>query len=469
MLKANVLPPGRPGKASNTDVSLASSRLAPPVYRPAAGPASLNTAPAVYNPFTNSASQARSAPRVYAPYTNTAAQSKFEPRSGAAVLRMRADVAPASAYVPVSVMQAPPVYNPFRPRIVQPPSTPPAYAVQNSTAANRKSAPKTYRPASFSVQAQMEPRRPVIPEHRRLIQRTPVDLKKVAERVQDESDKAVILDLESIKTALTTGGWQKGLEYLSAKVQQNQQQFGAKKALTRELEWCETKYGFDAAPTYWKVLTPEVFSKVAEHGALFKDVGAGFQHGEYTHRIQWYLALYVLTNAFTTGLGLTNTPPDLLKKLNTMKNPLKKSDWPSGEESGFGGLWDAVFDRNNQSGSGNPKKGYSASDDGATSPEALNARLLNLDLMKEHGVEAQTLANLRVNSLEQPGDLAKSYQALSAVLTRRYIKRHRELGLYTSKDPSSSETNLSGYRYHKLDAGRHQEAYESNSGVLTKK
>ncbi len=239
-----------------------------------------------------------------------------------------------------------------------------------------------------------------------------------------------------------------------------------KKILTEELQSCEAKYGFTQAPTYWKVLSAETFGQFSQMGALFKDVGAGFQHGDFTHRIQWYVALFHLTNGFSSNPNLANSPSQLLTKINTQKHQvLKKGDWPSNQQSGFGGLWDAVFDRNNQPETGNPKHGYNPKTDGITSPEAFNARLLKLD------TEQIDKYSVKVN-LGNVGDLSDQYPILSAVLTKRFLKRHRNLKADNEamKEGTllSTETTMTSYRDKKLKKDTHYES-SKDSGVLIRK
>jgi hypothetical protein len=55
----------------------------------------------------------------------------------------------------------------------------------------------------------------------------------------------------------------------------------------------EEKFGFKAAPQEVPVLTGVItaaaFLKIIDEGRPMKDVGVSFEHGEYTHRIQWYI------------------------------------------------------------------------------------------------------------------------------------------------------------------------------------
>ena len=69
------------------------------------------------------------------------------------------------------------------------------------------------------------------------------------------------------------------------------------------------------------------------HGYHFKDVGAGIDHGEYTHRLHWF----ALANA--AGLDLANPLPFLYRSMGSL--------WAGGEQHVTTGkvyVWEALFD-----------------------------------------------------------------------------------------------------------------------------
>jgi hypothetical protein len=63
--------------------------------------------------------------------------------------------------------------------------------------------------------------------------------------------------------------------------------------LTETLEEHERKDGFkqwsEKVPIYVGILKPHAFIQALKERRHWKDVGAGKSHGEFTHRIQWYL------------------------------------------------------------------------------------------------------------------------------------------------------------------------------------
>lgn len=252
-------------------------------------------------------------------------------------------------------------------------------------------------------------------------------LKELKVQIKVTPEGKLIEDLVKIQSSLITKGkYEAGLKYLEDQLAKRKGGKGnLRKVLTEELAEKETKCGFTpGAPVYWKVLTPQVFEEISKEGRLFKDVGAGFQHGEYTHRIQWYVVLYNWTNGFETGFegkvqqpgayGYNYPPKELLRKINLSGLDINnKNLWPRGEVSGFGGAWDALFDRNNS-------ELFKFDFYGLTSPEALNAMLF--DPAKVGGFRDVKVAG----STADVGHLSKTYPILSEIVTRRFLKRKGE-------------------------------------------
>jgi hypothetical protein len=278
-----------------------------------------------------------------------------------------------------------------------------------------------------------------------VVQRTQFDLDAVAERYDEDSEqKKILQDLKKVQTFLLTGH-SEALAYLESQLQarlEKNQSLQAlnpyKKILSNELADKEGRSGFpEGVPIYWKVLSEKAFTKMAEAGHAFKDVGAGFQHGEQTHRIQWYIALYNWTKGFEEGFedklkedryGFNFSPSELFKRVTLSGIDINKNNlWPKGEISGFGGLWDAVFDRNNSAKLG--------TEDLVTSPEAFNATLMN------PGIEKYPDVKIRGGS-QGIGDWAGQYKVLSEILTRRFEKRR---GMRPA-----NEANFKEYREKKL-------------------
>ena len=106
--------------------------------------------------------------------------------------------------------------------------------------------------------------------------------------------------------------------------------------LARELTQLEIRCGFNTfnclgqerAQTYVAFISPEVFRKQLTLGRHWKDPAVPGEHGEYTHRIQWYLC---------ARAGAVAAPVDLFMWIGSVidGNPENKPN----------GLWDALFDR----------------------------------------------------------------------------------------------------------------------------
>ncbi|GAA4349794.1 hypothetical protein GCM10023165_36830 [Variovorax defluvii] len=81
------------------------------------------------------------------------------------------------------------------------------------------------------------------------------------------------------------------------------------------------------------------------HGYQWKDVGAGaLDHGEYTHRVQWYAI--TTNNTTSVDLGLANTPLQIFQSMGCL---FARSTWPLpvddvGAAASKTYLWEAVFD-----------------------------------------------------------------------------------------------------------------------------
>lgn len=125
-----------------------------------------------------------------------------------------------------------------------------------------------------------------------------------------------------------------------------------KKVLTNVLNKWEQWSGLEAnIPTYIGELTLDIFNELSQEGKLFKDLGAAriWDHGEFTHRLQWYVILYQWSNGFTNKTiteedSTRITPKQFLIKCNQLEIP--KEYWtkliPDNQNLK---LWDALFDR----------------------------------------------------------------------------------------------------------------------------
>jgi len=136
------------------------------------------------------------------------------------------------------------------------------------------------------------------------------------------------------------------------------------------------------------------------HGYHFKDVGAGIDHGEYTHRLHWY----ALAQA---GLTLANPLPFLYRSMGSL--------WAGGEHdvpTGKVYIWEALFDCFASKEIAKAQKSVAYAEYGVYNcPD-----YLNLDLCNEK--ELQTMAYV-------DGDTSNLW-CLRVLLLARRIKRQTE-------------------------------------------
>ncbi|WP_454782317.1 LirA/MavJ family T4SS effector [Legionella sp. WA2022007384] len=142
-----------------------------------------------------------------------------------------------------------------------------------------------------------------------------------------------------------------------------------KKVLRSVLELELAKIGF--APDFGKalsVLEPNSFALIYSKGIILKDPGAGTEHGEFTHAIQWLLIAWQQKN--TSFLSL----------------PVIKIYNKFGDSDKFKSIWNAVVDENKE-----------ACFD-ARSPERLHQMILSSDDPELSALKA--LCQSRVNKRE---------------------------------------------------------------------
>jgi hypothetical protein len=99
--------------------------------------------------------------------------------------------------------------------------------------------------------------------------------------------------------------------------------------LTSEAQWGVNVDSNNAVRvTALAFLPPDTFGKQLASATLIKDPGAGVNHGEYTHRIQWFILheCKVATN------------PNALLRLTGSAKAMPEKD-------SLNGLWDCLFDR----------------------------------------------------------------------------------------------------------------------------
>jgi hypothetical protein len=117
--------------------------------------------------------------------------------------------------------------------------------------------------------------------------------------------------------------------------------------LSKEHEYAINVRG---APVYTSVLSKDVFMAMNQQAVIANDPGAGFQHGAYTHRLQWWVIMYHADRDM-----FTHTPAELLAKANDPKYAPPRDNWPKEapvKDIGMvpiaemrGSLWVALFDR----------------------------------------------------------------------------------------------------------------------------
>ncbi|QRN96955.1 hypothetical protein JRI60_49685 [Archangium violaceum] len=249
---------------------------------------------------------------------------------------------------------------------------------------------------------------------------------------------------------IMSGGFYAALKQLEAEVSQFIQQNGTKKkALTTVLKNAEQYCGLNpCAPIYMRFLTAEEFGQYGGKGMLFKDVGAGYLHGEYTHRIQWYVLFHIMSNGFTQDVknvapkGWNHTPRQLLIEINTGGIQLVASDWPMSAPEGNQGFWDALLDR----GPG-PIPTFNPFEDGISNPEIFSTMLMDKAwLQANHNNLHQQLdvIDQMPNYAGCYGFLSALHPNLSSIVTERYVKRetsnlYANRGAYITKKVSQAD------------------------------
>ena len=151
----------------------------------------------------------------------------------------------------------------------------------------------------------------------------------------------ILIDCMQISNVLSAGPNSKvltsALHTLDHDLSEHQK---SKHSLSKELTFMERRAGINIildgrllvkAPTVLRQLHTEEAMHLSSQGSLFKDPGIDAQHGEYTHRLQWYILI--------SQKVITFSPPvELLKKLgNVEKYGPKKGNATA--------LWDCLFDR----------------------------------------------------------------------------------------------------------------------------
>lgn len=131
------------------------------------------------------------------------------------------------------------------------------------------------------------------------------------------------------------------------------------------------------------------------HGYQFKDVAASKEHGEYTHRLQWY----AICHAKALGdLQLENAPIDIYKSMGAV-GKLTASATQNAKEPLHLYIWEALFDcfPSEVAGRSNGTKAYCSGT--YNCPEHLNMRLskpMNLNVLTYNESDSSNLFCLTV-------------------------------------------------------------------------
>jgi hypothetical protein len=144
-------------------------------------------------------------------------------------------------------------------------------------------------------------------------------------------------------------------------------------------------------PTVYNDLTGMTFNNILlRHGYQFKDVAAGFKHGEYTHRLQWY----AICNA---NLPLKNKPVQIFKSMGLLLSGADSADFKKGK---FAGrhlyVWQALFDCAETEKEAKERSTVAWSKDTFNCPETMNMALIDTDPQKYAVDKEEDLLYLRV-------------------------------------------------------------------------
>lgn len=210
---------------------------------------------------------------------------------------------------------------------------------------------------------------------------------------------------------------------------------GDKGVLAQVLRTRELAHGFKAAPreipTWTGVVSADTFFSTIETGRVMKDVGVSFQHGEYTHRIQWYV---IMVDYDLNRGAYNNTPLELYKNIYKLGQTAN----PSGNRMN---MWDCLFDRASFDDWGEHTDRYpdpgdyfqartpgSEFDCSFTCPENLNAYLLDVNAGGALLHHLHAVLRRRHNKRTVNGD---SGQAFTQWKTQ-YIQKLKTEGRYST-------------------------------------
>lgn len=156
-------------------------------------------------------------------------------------------------------------------------------------------------------------------------------------------------------------------------------------------------------PTSMGNVGSQDFNRVLlRHGYQFKDVGAGNDHGEYSHRLQWY-AIMAACNV-THTLKLANTPLQIFKSLGSVFS--RGNVVPANDKVQYVYLWEAIFDCFPDAKTADSQRSIAWCKGTFNSPNVLNTELTKI---KSDGLDVlRVLLNVRYQKRRQDADLAVS-------------------------------------------------------------
>jgi hypothetical protein len=156
-------------------------------------------------------------------------------------------------------------------------------------------------------------------------------------------------------------------------------------------------------PTSMGNVGSQDFNRVLlRHGYQFKDVGAGNDHGEYSHRLQWYAIMMAAQKLHM--LELVNTPLQIFRSLGSV---FSRGDVVP-EQSGihYIYLWEAIFDCFVDAKIAREQKSIAWCSGTYNSPNYLNRELCNIKTDKLPTL--RVLMNVRYQKRRRDADLAVS-------------------------------------------------------------
>ncbi|RKH74470.1 LirA/MavJ family T4SS effector [Corallococcus aberystwythensis] len=240
----------------------------------------------------------------------------------------------------------------------------------------------------------------------------------------------------------------------------NQARLGPKHVLTTVLTNFEEARGFSVVTDnsgrkrgqlYLSFLPPELFLAQLRAGYHWKDPTVSPEHGEFTHRLQWYL----LIHAGVLGQGVAaRDVMDVCGRYQRTKPPLNALN----RESERTDLWEMLFDRDTKDGANSFLYPLADSDGDFRNPNNLNRYL--------RGVSSQD--DLRLPPARRHAPLLQDF------LKARFTKRSTSQDAYflKKKYPGKSEEDLDTQQqvlYYKYVMAMSDEGISQLCGVTVSK